>query len=470
MSFTVLEPSRPPSRGLPDGAFAELRPPLSPEAALWEANRCLACGGPHATAPCQVACPADVDVPGFIAAIADGRPAEGGRIVFDANPLGATCARVCPVEVMCEAACVLEHEGRAPIAIAQLQRFATDAVLDHWAVGTELAPASGRRVAIVGAGPAGLASAAELARLGHSATVYDERPEPGGLARYAIAPYRMWRHPLPAEVAQLRELGIQFEFGTCIDSEERLRRLEREYDAVLLAVGMGDDQRVDYPNQQLAGVWESLAFVAALKSGDLPRLGRRVVVVGGGNTAVDVAREAVRLAQINAAVDVAREAVRMGATQVTLVYRRSEAEMPAYTHEVDEARAEGVEFRFLTDPIRLLGDRKLEGVECQQMRLGPPDASGRSRPEPVEGATFVIPADTLVKAVGQQARSAFFDLVGGLELDAKRLRIDPSNGSTSRSKFFAAGDATNGGATVVEAVAEGKRAAHGVDRFLQGEQ
>ncbi len=394
-----------------------------------------------------------MDVPAFVSAIAAGDPERAGRIVFATNPLGASCARVCPVEVLCEGACVLLHEGRPPVAIGQLQRFATDSVLDRWALGAVPAPSTGRRVVVLGAGPAGLTAAAELARRGHAVTVLDERPEPGGLARYAIAPFRIRRQPLPAEVEQLQQLGVHIVLNRPISTPSELAKLERECDAVVLAVGMGPDTAVEYPNQGLEGVWESLQFIEQLKRGRPPRVGRQVVVIGGGNTAVDVAREAIRL----------------GAGRATIAYRRTEAEMPAYRHEIAEARAEGVEIQFLVNPVRMLGTDRVTGVECQRMRLGSPDASGRPRPEPVPGEVFTLPADTVVKAIGQAPRLQLFREVGGLELDGDRLRVNPDTGRTSNPRYYAAGDVVNGGATVVEAVRWGKLVAGAIHDALSGE-
>jgi glutamate synthase (NADPH/NADH) small chain len=436
--------------GTPDSLLEELRPPIGPGEALLEADRCLECGGPHAEAPCALACPAGVDVPAFVAALADGDPDEAARIIFSENLLGGTCARVCPVEVLCEAACVLEHDGQTPIAIGALQRFATDRALACGATLRDRKPSTGRRIAVIGAGPAGLTCAGELAAVGHQVTVYDEREEVGGLARYAIAPYRQLREPLPQEQRALASLGVQFRIGRRIDGE-LLRRIAAEVDAVFLGVGMGADADVSYPGDELPGVWESLAFIEALKTGRPPHVGENVVVIGGGNTAIDVACEARRL----------------GAARVTLVYRRGEAEMPAYPHEVEEARREGVSFRFLTNPVSFIGDRRLDAVECRLMRLGEPDESGRFRPQPVDGSEFLIPADTAVKAIGQRPRLELGEWVSGLDFEHGAVAIDPDTGRTGNPKFFAGGDVINGGASVVEAVRDAKRAAKAIDEWLR---
>ena len=423
-----------------DELSRELRPPLTAEAAVVEADRCLECGGAHAPAPCVVGCPANVDVPGFVAAIAAGDPATAARTIFAENVLGGTCARVCPVEVLCQQDCVLIHEGRPSIEIGSLQRYATDWAYANGAHLRPAADANGRRVAIVGAGPAGLAAAGELAARGYAATVYDERAEVGGLVRYAIAPYRQTNEPLPDEARLLAELGVEFRLGTRVDSA-RLQELVDEVDAIVLAVGMGADLDVTYEGDDLDGVWESLPFIESLKTGEPPAVGGRVAVIGGGNTAVDVAVEAKRL----------------GAEVSLLLYRRTEQEMPAYEHEVELARDEGVEIRFLTSPIGFVGEDRVEGVRCAEMRLGAPDESGRRRPEPVPDSDFVIPVDTVVKAIGQRPRDEFRELLESVDHD----------GRTRDPRIFAAGDAVSGGASVVRAVAEAKRAVTAIDEALQ---
>jgi dihydropyrimidine dehydrogenase (NAD+) subunit PreT len=436
----------------PELGFGELRPPLAAGEALVEADRCLECGGPHAPAPCAVACPAGVDVARFVTQIADGNPAAAAATILADNILGGTCARVCPVEVLCESACVLEHEGRPPIAIGALQRYAMDRFFEHGLPIRTKASANGRRVVVIGAGPSGLACAGELASRGYDVTVFDEREEVGGLVRYAIAPYRQVRDPLPAEAHALAELGVQFQLGQRIGSREELEAVteDADADAVFLGVGLGSDTEVSYPGGDLPGVWESLVFIEALKTGRPPDVGRRVVVIGGGNTAIDVAREAIRL----------------GAEEVTILYRRSEAEMPAYAHEIDEAREEGVRFRFLATPVAFVGGWYLEGVRCQEMALGEPDESGRRRPVPVEGSEFTLSADTAVKAIGQQSRDELQGWIDGLELVHGKVEVDEA-GRTGNHRFFAGGDTINGGASVVEAVRDGKRAAEAIDRELR---
>lgn len=420
----------------------ELRPPLAHREVLLEADRCLACGGPHALAPCTAACPADVDVSGFVEALAADDVLSAAETIYAQNLLAGSCSRVCPVEVLCEGACVLTDD---PIAIAKLQRFATDWALQHEMPLRPAARPTGHTVAVVGAGPAGLACAGELTALGHTVTVFESRAEVGGLVRSAIAPYRIEVEPLPSEQRALEALGVRFRLGTQVASLDELA----DYDAVFLGVGLGDDVAMDVPGDDLAGVWESLPFIEALKAGTPPAVGDRVVVIGGGNTAIDVARESLRL----------------GASNVTIVYRRTREDMPAYTFEVDEAEAEGVTFAFRTLPVRFLGQDRVDAVECVSMRPGEPDESGRRRPMPVPGSEFGLRVSTVVKAIGQQARPELASFQG-LELDWGKVIVD-GDGRTSNRRVFAGGDAVNGGDSVVEAVRHGKRAAVAIDGSLQ---
>lgn len=430
--------------------FQELRPPLTESEALLEADRCLECGAAYAEAPCITACPASVDVPAFVGALARGDRDAAATTIFAENLLGGTCARVCPVETLCEAACVLLHEGRRPIEIARLQRFATDGALDADLPVRRARPRNWYSIAVIGAGPAGLVCAGELAARGFDVTVYDERVEGGGLARFAIAPYRLQQEPLPEELRALAHLGVKFELGVAIDTRDALAYVESFNDAVVLAVGMGADTDVEYPGDSLPGVWNSLPFIEAIKSGEPPALGDSVVVIGGGNTAVDVAREARML----------------GAQNVTMLYRRTQAEMPAYEHEVEEALEEGIEIEWLTVPVHFVGTDVLAGVECRRCKLGTPDESGRRSPEEMPGTEFLLAADTAVKAIGQRNRLELFSLIYGLELERGHPKIDPETGQTTNPKYFAAGDVTNGGATVVEAVRAGKIAARGIDAVV----
>jgi len=431
--------------------FPELRPPIGADEALLEADRCLDCAGPFALPPCVVACPAEVDVARFVREIACGLPLAAAQTIYRENLLAGTCSRVCPVEVLCEGACVLSHEGQKPIAVAALQRYATDEARKARIPLREAAPRNGLSVAVIGAGPAGLACAGELAARGFDVVVFDEQEEVGGIVRTAIAPYRQLVDPLPAERAALEQLSVRFRLGERITSGASLAALTDGADAIFLGVGLGEDIELNCPGTGLPGFWTSLPLIAALKRGEMIALGNRVIVIGGGNTAIDVAREALQL----------------GAAHVTLVYRRTRDEMPAYEFEVVAAEDEGVEFEWLAAPVEILGVGRVAQVRCARMRLGAPGEDGRRRPEPVEGEEFSLPADTVVAAIGQRPREEVADWLEGIEMARGALVVDAETGRTGHPLVFAGGDAVSGGASVVQAVADGKRAARAIEEALQ---
>jgi glutamate synthase (NADPH/NADH) small chain len=367
---------------------------------------------------------------------------------------------------------VLLKEGRRAIKIGLLQRYATE---QGFKAGVNLlTPATTKRnqsVAVIGAGPAGLACAAELARLGYSVVVYERNHFPGGLVTRGIAPYKQQYKPLPEEVDQIRALGVQFRFGVTVGKDLSVKQLRADHEAIFLGVGLGDDMPARVPGEELPGVWESLRFIETLKLSAAKglALGQRVAVIGGGNTAIDVAREAVLLrnAEVtagNTAIDVAREARLLGATEVMMLYRRSEAEMPAFAHEIAAAKREGVTMIPLVAPVEFVGTDRVTAVRCVRMKLGAPDASGRPRPEPIPGSEFLIECDTVIKAIGQKPHTDLFSLLG-VELKGSALRVDGELRATAPG-IYAGGDAINGGATVVQAVRDGRRAARAIHRDL----
>jgi len=441
--------------------FEELHPPLSDERAVFEASRCLECGGPVAKAPCVVACPTHIDIPRFIRDIRQGDPQASAETIFSSNILGGSCARVCPVPVLCEGACVLNKEGRRPVTIGLLQRYATDHALKEGpdklteALKPESEKREGQSVGVIGAGPAGLSCAAELARRGYSVTVYESRSDFGGLVTYAIAPYKQLKEPIPREVELIKGLGVEFKLDVAVGRDIPIEELERRHDAIFLGIGMGEDLSANLPGEDLEGVWRSLEFIEKLKLGRLDEidLGDRVVVIGGGNTAIDVAREAIRL----------------GAKDVRILYRRTREQMPAYEHEVEEAEEEGVRFWWLTAPEEFIGDSgRVKAVRCVYMKLGEPDRSGRPRPEKVPGTEFTIKVDSVILAIGQQARRSFIQEIPDLQFDERSglIRVN-EHYQTTNPKYFAGGDCVNGGGTVVEAVQHGRLAAEGIEEYLK---
>jgi glutamate synthase (NADPH/NADH) small chain len=436
-----LEPSNP---------FPELKPPLTADAALAEANRCLYCFD----APCTRACPTHIDVPAFIKKISTGNLRGSARTILDANVLGASCARVCPTEVLCEGACVMDDVHERPIQIGRLQRYATDWALAHHVVPFTHGPRRRGRVAIVGGGPAGLACAAELLRLGYESRIFDAAPQPGGLNTSGVAEYKMTHDFALREVAWLVAAGLHIESGVRIGRDRGWADLERRFDAVFLAVGMGKVARLGIPGDDLDGVVEAIGFIEQLKlHRAATHVPRRVVVIGGGNTSIDCVTQARAL----------------GADEVTLVYRRSQAEMPAYAHEIELARAAGCRFLFQLSPLRIAGNRdsKVESILLQPMRLGDPDASGRRRPEIAPGEPVTVPCDLVIAATGQEAH-AETQAIPGVRTEGGRILVDERTMQTSNPRYFAGGDCVSGGQEVVNAVAEGKRAAASIAAHLEG--
>jgi len=429
--------------------FADLHPPLTDEQAAFESSRCLFCF----EAPCITACPTHIDVPSFILKIHNHNPKGAARVILDANPLGASCARVCPVEALCEGACVVNHNHERPVAIGRLQRWATD-----WYFAREMPPLfqpatpNGKRVALIGAGPASLGCAAALRRLGYEAVVLERDPLPGGLNTYGIAQYKMTPRASLEEIDFVRSLGVEIRTGVEVGRDTSVQDLLQQYDAVFLGVGLGSTQKLEIPGEELRGVHEALQFIREYKTkpyGEVA-VGRRVAVIGAGNTSIDAATAAVRL----------------GAETVTIVYRRSHEEMPAFDYEYDLAKQDGVHFEWLTAPVQIVGDGEVAGLRCIRMRLGAPDDRGRKTPEPVAGSEFTMPVDMVIAAVGQTKRAAWLAGIAGLRLESGRVIVDPETAMTSIPGLFSGGDCANGGKEVVNAVAEGKLAAHGIDRWL----
>jgi dihydropyrimidine dehydrogenase (NAD+) subunit PreA len=421
-------------------------PPLSPAAARTEAERCLYCYD----APCTRACPTSIDVPSFIRKIATGNIEGSARTILAANPLGATCGAACPVERLCEGACVRSALDR-PIAIGRLQRHAVESYAASGGVFFTPGDETGKRVAIVGAGPAGLACAAELRRAGVAVTLHDAKPRAGGLGDHGIVPWRLPRETVALDVAEVERAGARFELGSVVGRDVDPAALLGANDAVVLAMGLGHGKRLGVPGEDLDGVIDALDLIGqaidggeALASGG-PLAGRRVGVIGGGSTAFDAAAAAVRL----------------GSEDVTLFYRRSAAETPAYPHAIDLARSLGVGIRWLTAPVEILGDGHVTGLALQAMALGEPDASGRRRPEPVEGSRSEVALDVVVRAVGQDGPTGMAAVLEafGVPHAAGVASADAASGRTANPKVWAIGDIVNGGAEVVDAVQAGKVAA-----------
>jgi glutamate synthase (NADPH/NADH) small chain len=418
-------------------ALAEQLPPLTPHAAAVEADRCLYCYD----APCTHACPTHIDIPRFIKKIASQNLRGSAETIFASNLLGATCARVCPVQELCEGACVLGADHK-PIAIGRLQRFAMDYARDRDSYPTVTAEPTGRSIAVVGAGPAGLSCAGELARLGHATTIFEKRSMPGGLSTYGIIALREPVDVALDEARMIERLGVQIKTGVEFGSDITLAELRQNFDAVVLSIGLGNTPCLGIDGEE--AIVDGLEFIEASKTAPATmKIGRNVLVVGAGNTAIDCATIAKRL----------------GAERVTMVYRRTDREMTCYEHEYDFARKEGIEFRFLNQPSRVVFENGLlHGLECLRVELGAPDASGRPSPQPVAGSEFVLAADQIVKAVGQQKPALV--LLLGLETNKGFIAID-AGFQTSLGGVYAIGDCVRsaGAASTVMAVQDGKLAA-----------
>ncbi len=420
--------------------FAEINPAMSAAEAMQEANRCLYCYD----APCMHACPTHIDVPAFIKKIASGNVTGSARVIFDANPIGASCARVCPVEVLCEGACVEKTLVKKPIEIGRLQRYATDHVLTSGKQIFTKGESNGKSVGIVGSGPAGLSCATYLARLGYDVTVYDKRDQAGGLDTYGMAEYKMPKSVSLSEVEHVEKMGVKFVLNTEVVGNGytqagslRSDDLRSRYDAIFFAIGLGATNRLNIPGEDLEGVYEALEFIEKIKTRDWKAvpLGRNVVVIGAGNTAIDAVTQAKRL----------------GAEKVTLMYRRTEKDAPAYDYEMELARKDGVEFMWETTPVAIEGDSFVNGMLV------------RKADEEIE-----ISCDMVIKAIGQQRTASFFTDIIGVDVDEKGRVVVNAQMQTSDPKVFAGGDCTNGGKEAVDASQMGKLAAMGIHEVLTG--
>jgi glutamate synthase (NADPH/NADH) small chain len=426
----------PPERS--EAGFADYKPALSPAQALAEANRCLYC----ADAPCVQHCPTHINIPEFIRKISTGNLKGSARTIFESNVLGMSCARVCPVEVLCVGACVYNEMDAPPIEIGKLQRHATDAAFEHgWEFFTA-GPDTGCSVGLIGGGPASLAAAHELRRRGHACTIYDAGGLLGGLNTTGVAPYKMRADRALAEVEWvLRIGGVEVVSGVQAGVDPGWDELQRRHQALLIGVGLGVDRALDIPGKQLAGIHGATSFIQALKLGrvDLATV-RRAAVLGGGNTAVDAVRELLGL----------------GVPEVTMVYRGGEAHMSGYAHEWKAAKVEGARAAFFRQPVAYVGEGRVQGVRCAA--LGPD-----RRPT---GAEETVAAELVLLAIGQARLGELAAALPGVQVEDGRIVVD-ADGATGRPGVYAAGDCANGGKEVVNAVAEGKRAAVAIDARLR---
>ena len=430
--------------------FADINPPLTPAQALEEGSRCLFCHD----APCIKACPTEIDVPQFIRQILTGNMRGSARTILGANILGQSCARVCPTSVLCEGACVLNAQGKKPVEIGKLQRYAVDPVIASGAQLFKAGAGNGYRVALIGAGPASLSCAAELRKRGYETVIFDANPRAGGLDTYGIAAYKMRAEDVEKEVAMVRSLGVEIRNKTLVGRDISIAQLEHDFDAIFLGIGLGATDDLQIPGEELQGCRDALSFIEETKSKSLDQvqIAKRIAVIGGGNTAIDVVTAARRL----------------GAHEVYMVYRRGPEEMSAFDYEYELAKKDTVVFWWQALPVRVIDDGhgRVAALECVRTERGPKDARGRSSFVPVQGSEFQLQVDMVVKALGQKRKTDFLRQIAALELKNGCVAVDAAM-RTTNPKYFAGGDCVNGGGEVVDAVAHGKKAAAGIHQALE---
>ena len=442
--------------------FEEVALGYDEDTAVEEAQRCLNCPKPR----CVTGCPVNIYIPKFIHAVAERDFASAIRIIKEKSSLPAVCGRVCPQEKQCEGRCVLGIKGE-PVAIGRLERFVADYAREHGldAVEAPKVEKKGKKVAIIGSGPTGLACAGSLAQKGYDVTIFEAFHVAGGVLMYGIPQFRLPKEIVQHEIDGLKKMGVEIKTNMVIGRTFTIDELMKEegYDAVYIGTGAGLPHFMHIDGEDLNGVYaanEFLTRVNLMKAYTFPKAatpvyaGKKVAVVGGGNVAMDAARTALRL----------------GSETVYIVYRRGEDELPARKEEVAHAKAEGVQFYLLNNPVRVLGseDGWVTGLECVKMELGEPDASGRRSPKPVEGSNHVLPVDEVVMAIGQGANPLISDTTPELEINKRGNIVADENGATSVPGVFAGGDIVTGAATVISAMGAGKRAAEAIDAYLTG--
>jgi len=429
--------------------------------AVTEATRCIQCKKPG----CVAGCPVEIDIPGFIKLIAEKDFVAAAKKIKEENALPAVCGRVCPQEDQCEVKCVLGKKGD-PVAIGRLERFAADYERAQGEVSIpDLPSPTGKKVAVVGSGPAGLTVAGELRLLGHDVTIYEALHKPGGVLVYGIPEFRLPKAIVQAEVDYLIKLGVKLETDVVVGKLITVDELLEDYDAVFIGSGAGLPLFMGIDGENLNGIYSANEYLTRsnlMKAYKFPEydtpvaVGKRVAVVGGGNVAMDSARTALRL----------------GAEKVFIIYRRSRTEMPARDEEIEHAEEEGIEFNLLTNPLRYIGDENgwVKEVECIRMELGEPDDSGRRRPVPMEGSEFKIEVDVVVVAIGNSPNPLIPDTTPNLKTQRwGNIEADEETGETSREGVFAGGDIVTGAATVILAMGAGKKAARAMHKYLMGD-
>ena len=439
--------------------FEEVCYGYNEEEAVLEASRCLHCKNPR----CVASCPVSVKIPEFIAAVAAGDFMAAASVIAEDSSLPAVCGRVCPQETQCEGSCILGVKAE-PVAIGKLERFVADWSRAHGTKKVEKAPANGHKVAVVGSGPAGLACAYDLAKWGYDVTVFEALHKPGGVLEYGIPEFRLPKERVvAAEIADVKAMGVRIETNVVVGRTVTIDSLfdKEGFSAVFIGSGAGLPRFMNIPGENLNGVFSANEFLTRNNLMDAYRddyltpvmHAKKVVVVGGGNVAMDAARTALRLGG-----------------DVTVVYRRTEVELPARREEVHHAKEEGVKFMMLSNPVEIIGDEKgwVSGIRCIRMELGEPDESGRRSPVPVPGSEFGIEADSVIMALGTSPNPLIARTTAGLETNRRGCLVADGDGVTTRPGVFAGGDAVTGAATVILAMGAGRKAAAAIDRYIKG--
>lgn len=429
--------------------FEELHSPFTVNSATTEANRCLYCYD----SPCTKACPTHIDIPAFIKKISSGNLLGSARTIFESNWSALTCAKACPVEVLCEGACVYNDKNELPIEIGRLQRFAIDNYFEKGMPKLfSVKEKNGKSVGIIGSGPSGLACGAELALLGYDVTIYEGNKIPGGLNTWGIAPYKTRQADSLKEVEFVKSFGVKIKTNSLVGENISFEEINNQHDAVFLGIGLGESTDLKVSGEELPGVVNAIDFIEEVKKEKWTsvNIGKKIAVIGAGNTSIDAATESVRL----------------GAEEVMILYRRSEEEMSAYKFEFELAKNDGVVFHFLTSPKKIIGDKYVEAIECVKMTLNESAKGGRRKPVEIPNSNYIIPVDMVIKAIGQSAKAEFLNSISGLKIEDGKVEVDPDNYQTGNSKVFAGGDCINGGKEVVNAAYDGKMAAHGIHSFL----
>lgn len=423
--------------------FEQKTPLMDDTEAYYESSRCLFCYD----APCVTACPTGIDIPLFIKQIQTGNLTGSAKTIYDANWFGNACGKVCPTKVLCEGACVYNHQDIKPIEIGRLQNFATIKVIENNTSLYTPGPDNGKKVAIIGAGPAGISCACELRTLGYQVDIFEAKDKPSGLTVHGTAPYKITNKEVLTEMDYLQnQLGFQIYYNTPISNAQQLQDIEQEYDAIFLGVGLGPTADLGLPGDDKEHVIGAVEFVEALRMREhLISVPDRVIVLGGGNTAMDAASESAR----------------MGAQEVTLAYRRSKDEMGAYGFEYDLAKNAGARGLFNVQPVEILGNGAASGVKFIKTQ------SINGQLVAIEGSEFMVECDMVIKATGQAKMDNLFSLINGMEVDrSKRIVVNPLTFQSTNPKYFAGGDAVNGGAEVVNGAHDGKAAAKGIHSWL----